>query len=97
VNIFDGDIYMEEETRQLLRQKEEEMKGLFGVERGRFELKIKTLLLENRTDVRDAGLCRAMPFLWRDPHTPYYSPLLLLAQPSGRKLKSLVTGTMSWL
>ncbi|KAF4688675.1 AN1-type zinc finger protein 2A [Perkinsus olseni] len=49
VNIFDGDIYMEEETRQLLRQKEEEMKGIFGVERSRFELKIKTLLLENRT------------------------------------------------
>ncbi|KAF4669889.1 hypothetical protein FOL47_002320 [Perkinsus chesapeaki] len=48
VNIFDGDIYMEEETRQLLRQKEEEMKGIFKVERDRFELKLKTLMLENR-------------------------------------------------
>ncbi|EER07262.1 merozoite surface protein-3, putative [Perkinsus marinus ATCC 50983] len=49
VNIFVGDIYMEEEIRQQLRQKEEEMKALFGVERGRFEMKVKTLLLENRT------------------------------------------------
>ncbi|KAF4726004.1 hypothetical protein FOZ62_020182, partial [Perkinsus olseni] len=65
VNIFDGDIYMEEETRQLLRQKEEEMKGLFGVERSRFELKIKTLLLENRSKYNNKGIgkasCSAMP------------------------------------
>lgn len=49
MNIFVGDIYMEEEIRQQLRQKEEEMKALFGVERGRFEMKVKTLLLENRS------------------------------------------------
>ncbi|KAF4657350.1 AN1-type zinc finger protein 2A [Perkinsus olseni] len=63
VNIFDGDIYMEEETRQLLRQKEEEMKGLFNVERSRFELKIKTLLLENRSKYNNKGIgkCYAYP------------------------------------